>query len=73
MSSRKKWQRECLELARKAGILAPQLKPGGKHLKLTGTYNGRMVLFTVSHTANGGMRGVRNLRADINRALRAHS
>jgi hypothetical protein len=69
----RKWQRECLEYARSAGVENARLENGGKHIKLVGTINGAPFLQILSRGSHRGPRVEHNMRASINRALRAHN
>jgi hypothetical protein len=70
VSSCRKWQRECLEYARRAGVEHARLESRAKHDFILGTVRGAPFMLLVPRSQAGGMRGIRNLRADINRALR---
>ena len=73
MSAARKWQRECLEYARNAGIRDARIERGAKHDKLLGTANGAPFMQILSRSSVGEWHCRQNVRAAIKRAVRAQN
>ena len=66
----KRWHRDCLAEARRAGVERPSLVNGAKHPQLVGTLAGRPFRIVIKYSAGSSWFALRQVRADIKRAVR---